>query len=178
MKKELKIPEGVEITINEREIIVKGPKGEVKKDFDNPRYNNYIKIESGDKFILSSDEKKKAIRRISGTMLAHVRNMITGVSKGYEYKMKIYYAHFPINVEVKDKEVHINNFLGEKAPRIVRIKNDVEIKASKDSVIIKGNDIEGVGQTAADIENVCKITLRDRRIFNDGVYIDVKGVQE
>ena len=62
--------------------------------------------------------------------------------------------------------------------RIVRIKNDVEIKASKDSVIIKGNDIEGVGQTAADIENVCKITLRDRRIFNDGVYIDVKGVQE
>ena len=41
--------------------------------------------------------------------------MITGVTKGYEYKMRLVYAHFPINTAIEDKggRVEIRNFLGE-----------------------------------------------------------------
>jgi large subunit ribosomal protein L6 len=178
MYKDVEIPDGVEVTVNEREITVKGPKGEIKRDFDNPRFNSFIELKSGKKFIATPTNDRKLVRAVSGTITAHVKNMIIGVTKGHRYRMKIYYSHFPINVEVKDKEIYIKNFLGEKAPRIASIIGETDVKPGKEFVMLEGINVEDVGQTALNIEHVCTITKRDRRVFNDGVYIDQKKTAE
>lgn len=51
------------------------------------------------------------------------QNLITGVTKGYEYKMRLVYAHFPININIEDagKKIEIRNFLGEKRVRVVQM---------------------------------------------------------
>lgn len=52
-----------------------------------------------------------------------LQNLITGVTKGFEYKMRLVYAHFPININIEDggKIIEIRNFLGEKRVRVVKM---------------------------------------------------------
>jgi len=97
--------------------------------------------------------------------------MITGVTRGYRYRLKIVFSHFPVSVKVEGDKVIIENFLGEKAPRIAKIVGDVKVRVEKDDVIVEGIDIEAVGQTAANIELATKISDFDRRVFVDGIYI-------
>lgn len=82
------------------------------------------------------------------TVKAVIANMITGVTKGFQYKMRSVYAHFPINVIIAGdgKSAEIRNFLGEKRVRNVIMREGVSIredKAQKDQVLVEGNDIEG-----------------------------------
>ena len=83
------------------------------------------------------------------TICSHIRNMITGVTHGYRYKMRFVYAHFPINVAInKDgTKVEIRNFLGEKRVRHIHMQEGVTVtksEAQKDEIILEGNDIEAV----------------------------------
>jgi large subunit ribosomal protein L9e len=68
------------------------------------------------------------------TALTHIDNMIVGVTKGFLFKMKYVYAHFPINLVVsKDqKVVEVKNYLGEKMERVVTLLGDTTAKLSKD----------------------------------------------
>lgn len=74
--------------------------------------------------------------------------MIIGVTKGYKYKMRYVYAHFPINVNIeKNKEtdafeVEIRNFLGEKIVRRINVRPGVHVEAAKnvkDQLELSGN---------------------------------------
>ncbi|MBI4019029.1 MAG: 50S ribosomal protein L6 [Candidatus Aenigmarchaeota archaeon] len=177
MKKEVAIPKGVDVTIQGMELRIKGPKGELSKNFENPLFNGIVKMEKNDNFVVSSESERRQIKAMVGAIAAHAKNMIAGVTKGYEYTMKIHYSHFPINVEVKDKDILVKNFLGEKAPRMTKIKGKVDVKATKDTVIVKGTDLEDVGQTCRNIEEICKIVERDGRVFNDGIYVVDKKLQ-
>ncbi|KHN01732.1 60S ribosomal protein L9 [Glycine soja] len=51
------------------------------------------------------------------TLLSHIENLITGLTKGYRYKMRFVYAHFPINARIGNnkKYIEIRNFLGEES---------------------------------------------------------------
>ncbi len=102
--------------------------------------------------------------------------MITGVTKGFTYKLKIVYAHFPMNVKVDEtkRNVIIENFMGERSPRIIKIDGNVDVKVSGDEIIIKGIDLGEVSQTAANIENATKIKKKDQRVFLDGIYVYIK----
>ena len=104
-----------------------------------------------------------------------IRNMIEGVKEGFRYKLKIVYSHFPISVKVQGDKVIIENFLGEKAPRIAKIVGNTKVRVEKQDIIVEGPDIEEVGQTAANIEQATKIKGFDRRVFVDGIYIYEKG---
>lgn len=177
MKKEIAIPKGVDVAIHGMELRIKGPKGELSKNFENPMFNSMVKMEKNGNLVVSSESERRQIKAMVGAIAAHAKNMMTGVTKGYEYTMKIHYSHFPINVEVKDKDVLVKNFLGEKAPRTTKIKGKAEVKATKDVVVVKGTDIEDVGQTCRNIEEVCKIVERDGRVFNDGIYVVEKKLQ-
>ena len=108
--------------------------------------------------------------------------MIVGVTKGYKYKMRYVYAHFPINVNLEKKddryEVEIRNFIGEKIVRRVVMQPgvDVEIsKSQKDELVLSGNSLEGVSQSAADIQQICRVRNKDIRKFLDGIYVSEKG---
>ncbi|MEM1635761.1 MAG: 50S ribosomal protein L6 [Thermosphaera sp.] len=171
----VEIPQGVSVTVEGSKVIVKGPKGEASRDFSHAR-DVLIRVEEGRAVVEAflADRKKKAL---VGTVAAHIRNMITGVTKGYVYKLKIISSHFPMTVVVDEKNgvVRIKNFIGEKADRIAKIHGRVKVKVSGSDVIVEGVDIEEVGLTAASIERATRIPDRDRRVFSDGIFIYERG---
>ena len=113
-----------------------------------------------------------------GTWRAHLANMIKGVNSGFRYEMKIVFAHFPMKVAAKGNTITIDNFLGEKATRTAAIADGVEVKVKEDIVTIEGNNVEHVGQTAANLEKATVVKGRDIRVFQDGVYTISKGVAQ
>jgi large subunit ribosomal protein L6 len=173
VKEEIKIPEGIQITIEGKTVQVKGPKGSISKILSHPKIvmtvnDNVFKISCSQ----SPRRKEKALL---GTFKAHIRNMIKGVSKGYECKMKTVFSHFPIKTSVEGNNLLIQNFLGERFPRRAEILKDVEVDIKGENIILSSTDKEKVGQTAANIERATKVKNRDIRVFQDGIYIVSRG---
>lgn len=147
---ELLIPQGVEVNIKSRIVTVKGPRGELTKNLRH--LNMEIKFASEDKLkfvVYHGNRKHVACIR---TVRSIVNNMITGVTKGFEYKMRYVYAHFPINVIINNggKEVEIRNFLGQKVTFRVQMLEGVTCEASsaqKDELVLTGNDLDAVSQS-------------------------------
>ncbi len=166
----VEVPEDVEVEVKPpAQIKVKGRLGELSKDLSHMG----VKLEKeGGAVIIRLYGKGRRAKSMMGTAQSIIRNMITGVTKGYTYKMKIISSHFPMNVKVQGGQVIIENFIGERWPRrakIIGVGTKVEIKG--DDVIVKGIDKESVGQTAANIEQATKITGKDLRKFLDGIYV-------
>jgi large subunit ribosomal protein L6 len=168
VEKEIEIPEGVNLEVEGKKIIVSGEKGQLERIF---KYFHPIKIEiKGNKLVVSSKSDKRKVKAMIGTIVSHTKNMIKGVKKGYTYKMKVIYSHFPVTVKVEGNQVKINNFIGEKKPRVARIMGDTRVEVKGQEIFINGINKESVGQTMGNIEQSCRITKYDRRIFQDGVY--------
>jgi large subunit ribosomal protein L6 len=113
---------------------------------------------------------KKTQKAMVGTFASHIRNMIKGVTEGFEYRMKVVYSHFPMQLKVEKDKLMIGNFLGEKKPRSANILGESKVKASGDEVVVTGINKEDVGQTAANIEQATRIKRFDPRVFQDGIY--------
>lgn len=174
------IPEGVEVTVKSRVVTVKGPKGEplvrsfkhqfVDFQLVNPRL---LKVE-----LWFGTTKQSAVVR---TICSTIKNLIIGVTQGYRYKMRLVYAHFPINITLDEKEgkwIEIRNFLGEKRLRRVEALQGVTIKRSddvKDQLEIEGSDVNNVSLTCALIQQICHVRHKDIRKFLDGIYVSHSG---
>ncbi len=171
------IPEGVEITLDGKTVTVKGPKGVLSKDFGNPSYNHLVQIEKSSGIVVTVAIDKRKLKAIAGTIRAHINNMVLGVTDGFRYTMKILYSHFPITAEIKGGEIHIKNFLGEKGARIARIAGKTDVKIGKDEVTLAGINIEDIGQTVQRIEQACRLSGKDRRIFQDGIFLAERCTQ-
>jgi len=177
--KTVTIPDGVTIAIKTRHVTIKGPRGELKEDL------THLPID----LQLSEDGKTVTVERwfTTGKQAAsirsactHIDNMIIGVTKGFKYKMRFVYAHFPINVSIvnKDTRVEIRNFLGEKVIRVVEAMEGVTVKRSsdvKDEITLEGNSIKNVSRTCALIQQICAVKRKDIRKFLDGIYVSHKG---
>jgi len=157
----MEIPEGVTVQADGLNVTVKGPKGEVQKTF--PKRTE-IKVD-GNKVEIQSP--KQAMK---GTAEAVMKNMLKGVSEGYERKLKLLYAHFPITIEVKGTEIAVKNFLGEKQPRKTSVVGSTKVTAKGQNVEVSGPDKEAVGQTIANLKAAMKIKGKDGRIFQDGIF--------
>jgi len=145
------------------------------------------------------------------TVRTLINNLIIGVTKGYKYKMRYVYAHFPINVNVDKnnetglyeveiryverfwgsavcdgdlglglREMNLNevlmenyrNFIGEKIVRKVIMHPGVEVITSvnqKDELQLSGNSLENVSQSAADIQQICRVRNKDIRKVRNNV---------
>ncbi len=170
---EVPIPEGVDVTYSDRTLTVKGSKGTLSRTFGHPRLEMLVK----DGHIVSRCSlPRKKEKALVGTWAAHAKNMVVGVTEGFEYRMKIVYAHFPVKVAVDKKAsmLNISNFMGEKRDRRAKILEGVKVKVDGDQVILTGIDRESVGQTAANIEKSTRIKGFDIRVFQDGIYITHK----
>ena len=164
----IEIPSDCQVSLDKKTITITGPKGTLKRSFPEPQ--TAFNME-GNELVVSTHINRKRARALVGTVIAHVRNMMLGVQLGYEYEMKIVYSHFPITVEVQDKTMIIKNFIGERGLRKARIVGDVDIRITEDEIFISGVDIEHVSQSAANIQQACKIRDKDRRVFLDGIYV-------
>ncbi|MFO7619268.1 MAG: 50S ribosomal protein L6 [Thermoplasmata archaeon] len=168
----MEIPKGVTVKVEGMKVTVTGPKGTLVREFPVSR----IKIgQDANHVMLTCELPKRKEYSLQGTMRAHINNMFRGVTKGFEYRMKIVYSHFPVKANVKGNEFVIENFLGEKFPRRAPILGDTKITVKGDEVVLVGTDKEIVGQTAANIEQVTHIKEYDPRKFQDGIYIIHKG---
>jgi len=165
----VEVPKEVDVKVDGLKVLVSGPLGRLEKDFSHAR-GIQIRLQDNHVIIEALNPRKRE-QALVGTIAGHIKNMIKGVAKGFKYKLKIVYAHFPISVKVQGDKVIIENFLGEKVPRIAKIIGDVKVKVQGDDVIVEGIDIEAVGQTAANIELATKIKDKDPRVFLDGIYI-------
>jgi len=168
MVKAVKVPEGVEVSINGRTVTVKGPKGTLTRDFSNAPIT--IRHQSNEISVEATWPRKKEAALV-GTVCSHIQNMLTGVTKGFTYKLKAIFAHFPISVKVKGDTVLIENFTGERSPRISKIKGDAKVTVKGEDVIVQGINLESVSQTASNMEQATKVKLKDPRVFLDGVFI-------
>ena len=167
------LPEGVSASYDEETLVVEGPRGKLERGFSHPQ----LDIQPGDGVVVISGKKlRKRQKALLGTWRAHLANMVNGVAFGFRYRMKVVFAHFPMKISVKGNRVVIDNFLGEKASRHAAILGDARVSAKGDTVVIKGNDREAVGQTAANLERATIVKGRDIRVFQDGIYLISKEV--
>jgi large subunit ribosomal protein L6 len=155
------IPEGVTLKAEGKTLVAKGPGGEVRKEM--PRGIEFT-IDGG-KIGLTGKDKA-----ILGTNESIVASMLKGAKSAFRKELKLLYAHFPISIEVKGKDVFIKNFLGEKTPRRTRIAGNTKLEVKGQEVTISGPDKEAVGQTAANLRTAMKIKLKDPRVFQDGIF--------
>ncbi|KAF8351360.1 ribosomal protein L6, alpha-beta domain-containing protein [Amanita rubescens] len=181
---ELDIPEGVEVTIKARLITVKGPRGTLTKNVRHVNMDIQVVKGKASKVSLAVWQGGRKHVACLNTIRSLINNMITGVTKGFQYKMRAVYAHFPINCIIQNdgNALEIRNFLGEKivlqTVRHVDMLGGVtviESKAQKDELILEGNDIDNVSQSAASIHGICRVRNKDIRKFLDGIYVSDRG---
>ena len=167
----IQIPDGLEVAVDNNKIKVKGSKGELQRNFLNPRIL-IIKLDNSIKIECKKDVKfAKKDKMFINTYRAHIKNLFNGVKEEYTAKLKICSGHFPMNVSIDANNLIIKNFLGEKIPRKTQINKNVRVQIQGDEIIVIGIDKDLVGQTAANIEQATRITNRDRRVFQDGCFI-------
>ena len=168
VKEQINLPDGVTATLEKHILTIKGEKGELSKAFPHPKIN--IKINESAIENQSENVRRKE-RALIGTFVAHINNMIKGVTEGFEYRMKTVFSHFPIKTSVEDNYFVIQNFLGERSPRKAKIIEGVTVETKGEETIVTGIDKEKVGQTVANIERATRVKNRDIRVFQDGVYL-------
>jgi large subunit ribosomal protein L6 len=167
----LEIPEEVSAETDHLELTVEGPNGSVTRRLWYPDVS--VSVADG-RVVIESDADDANTLSTMGTFESHVENMFHGVTEGWEYEMEVFYSHFPMDVTVQGDEVIIENFLGERAPRRTDVHGDTDIDVDGEQITLRGPDIEAVGQTAADIEQLTRVPDKDIRVFQDGAYITRK----
>lgn len=165
---EFVLPEGVQAAYENGALTVTGAKGSVSRTLFRPKIT--LRVSDG-KLLFESKDATQREKRHLYTMKAHVRNMLKGAQEGHTYKVKVCSGHFPMNVSIANGKLTVKNFLGEAVPRVLKLKQGAEIKLDGDIIEIFATSKELAGQQAADIEQLTRITNRDRRIFQDGLYI-------
>ena len=164
----IQVPENVEVTLAGLKVTVKGEKGTLVRDF------SFVPISvnvDGKTVRVWAEWPRKKEAALVGTIHSHIQNMITGVQKGFTYKLKIVFSHFPISAKVQGKIVSIENFTGERRARKANIIGDVKVKVEAEDLVVQGLNLEDVSQTAANIEQATKVKKKDPRIFLDGIYV-------
>ena len=153
VEEKIEIPDNVDLTIDNDLVKVKGPKGENQRKFKIP----LVKLQKTDNFLVlkTSRNTKKEKRML--------------------YTIKILSSHFPMTVSISNNELIIKNFLGEKIPRRAQILTGINVDIAGDIVTVSGTNLESAGQTASNIEQACRITNKDRRVFMDGIWLTSKA---
>ena len=168
ISKTIQVPDNVDVSLEGKKVNVKGAKGSLIRDFTFAS----ITIEGEGKNIrIWAKWPRKKEAALVGTITSHIQNMITGVTKGYQYKLKIVFSHFPISVKLQGRSILIENFTGERRGRSIKLIGDVKVKIEPDDIIVEGIDLEHVSQTAANIEQATRVRNKDPRVFLDGIYV-------
>lgn len=175
LSRSIEIPSGIEISINRKEFSVKGNGKEISREFDIGK----IKAENKDgNIILTANGATRRESKMIGTIWAHLKNMIKGINEDFVYELEVCNVHFPMNVKVEGNKLIIKSFLGEKTDRVAKIIPGVNVDVSGSKITVSSHEIEAAGQVAANIEKATRLTGRDRRIFQDGIFITSKCGRE
>jgi large subunit ribosomal protein L6 len=167
----VQIPQGTICSIENNIVVCKKGSASVKRRISEPGID--VKIEN-EKISVSCKKGNKSKYKIVKSIIAHLNNLIEGLDKAYEYKLEMCNVHFPMTAKVEKGHVIISNFLGEKKNRKAKIIEGVKVEISGHEITVSSNNKEDAGQTAANLEEATKISKRDRRVFQDGIFIKQK----
>jgi large subunit ribosomal protein L6 len=171
----VKIPQKTEVKVDGRKISVSGTKGKLEKDFSSPLFDRLVKIaKDGDLIKVSTGSSRRKVKSQTGCVAAHIRNMMKGANSGYTARLKVVFMHFPVTVKAAGNEITVANFLGEKSPRKAQIVGETNVDVKGEEITVTGLDRDAVGQTAANIERATHVPARDRRVFQDGIFVTQK----
>ena len=171
LERVVEIADGVEVSVNGREFVVKGNGNELKREFEIGKIKAEVK--DGKVFLVAKGATKREAKMM-GTIWAHLKNMVKGVGEDFVYELEVCNVHFPMNVKADDKKVVIKSFLGETTERVAKIIDGAKVDIKGTKITVTSNNIEAAGQTAANLEKATRLTGRDRRIFQDGIFITNK----
>ncbi|NUN11331.1 50S ribosomal protein L6 [Candidatus Micrarchaeota archaeon] len=162
------IPNSITLKIQGNKMLVSGPKGTLEKHFDSKKLE--VVVEGSKVEVKPKQKLTRKMNAMASTIRAHLKNMFKGVTEGYEKKLSLVYAHFPITIEIKGKDVSIKNFFGEKTPRKTKIVGDTKVEVKGQDIVVTGSNKEEVAQSASNLVRVTKVNNRDARVFQDGIY--------
>lgn len=172
LSESIDIPEGVSCTVEEG--ILRCSRGSVT--LSRNVYSPGIDVlAEGNKLVFSCASGNKNHFKEIMSLIAHARNIFSGLGSQFVYKLQACNVHFPMTLKVEKDRLLINNFLGEKKPRLASILPGVDVEVKGQSISVSSADKEAAGQTAANFEKATKVRCRDRRVFQDGIYIVEKG---
>lgn len=146
-KRELTIPENVNVLLNDNTVTVKGPKGELKLDLIKT-----IKVNvDGNKLTVEKLKEDKFTNQMHGTTNANINNMIIGVSQGYKKALEIIGVGYRFAVSGNTLTVQA----GYSHPVKVEIPNGITVNAiSATEIEVNGADKIVVGEFAANIRKI------------------------
>ncbi|MCR4283870.1 MAG: 50S ribosomal protein L6 [Parcubacteria group bacterium] len=163
-KRPISIPNKVEVKKEGKTLTVKGPLGEIKRDFKD---EIVISIE-GDNITLTPKEINPFLSALWGTYASHIKNMMNGVLNNYEKKLVVEGVGFKVNLQGKD----LIFSLGFSHPVKVEVPNDIKVVIEKNNITVSGIDKEKVGAFTARIKNLKKPEpYKGKGIRYEGEYI-------
>ncbi|MBL7141731.1 50S ribosomal protein L6 [Patescibacteria group bacterium] len=148
-KKPVSIPENVEIKIQDQQVLVKGPKGELKQDFP-----SFLKIEIKHnqlKVSVKNPESKKE-RSLWGTFARLISNMVQGVTQGFEKKLELVGVGY--RAKISGDKLILDIGFSHSVEFLIPAK--VELKVEQNIITIQGIDKQLVGEVAAQIRRFKK----------------------
>jgi len=162
---EVEVPENVKVSIEKTGpfdyvVRVKGPLGEIVKEFRNTPV--VMTLQDG-KILLEVFDARKREYAILGTYKGLFKNMFLGVTKGWRYKLKVIYTHFPMLVKVQGNQLTVENFLGRKSKIALEIPKGVKVEVKgKEDIVVEGIDRDVVSQFAASIQSAVELRGDER----------------
>lgn len=173
--RKVSIPEGVNCSIEESKIVMSKGAVSISRALTLPT----LKVsKEGSEIVLKVASGNKTTNAKLNSFSSSLRSVLSGIGKKYVYLLESCNVHFPMTLKVDKNRLVINNFLGEKSPRSANIVQGAEVQITGSEIKVSSHDPEAAGQTAANIEIATKIKNRDRRVFQDGIFIKQKPVKE
>lgn len=143
-KKPIELPNGVEFSVNGREVSAKGPKGNLSVQL-----HDAVELKQEDNVVtLSPRDDKQSSLAVTGTMRSVISNIVEGVSAGFEKKMQLVGVGYRAQAQGKQ----LNLSLGLSHPVNYQVPEGIEIETpAATEIVVRGCDKQKVGQVCAEI---------------------------
>jgi large subunit ribosomal protein L6 len=148
-KQTIEIPEGVTVIVDDSVVVVKGPKGELKRTFVDP-VSVHVKDNVVTVDVPNKEEKKE--RSLWGTFASHIKNMIQGVTVGFSKELEINGVGYRVAMQGKDLKIEV----GFSHPVVYEMPEQVSASVEKNVIKLESIDKEALGQSAAEIRSIRK----------------------
>lgn len=146
-KNPITIPTNVNVTVEDRLLTVKGPKGQLQHEV----HRWVSATQENGQLCLTPNKQRKDAWALAGTTRALLNNMVIGVSHGFERKLQL----VGVGYRAQAQGNNLNLMLGFSFPVDYPVPNDVTVETPTQTEIqIKGADKQRVGQVAANIRSL------------------------
>jgi large subunit ribosomal protein L6 len=148
-KQTIEIPQGVTIEIKDGVVVVKGPKGELKREL-----NSLVTVNIADNIVTVDvvNKENKKERSLWGTFAAHIKNMVVGVTDGFKKQLEINGVGYKVAMQGKDLKIEV----GFSHPVVYDVAEEVKASVEKNVITLESADKEILGKVAAEIRSIRK----------------------